>query len=96
MKRHAKELLAVDDDNPLVTFPFLHTEYMRTNKGLGHKNLRCFPQCLEGGHRTDRFCGRPLIAEVRLPAGGASGPGQFPCPAAAESGCDFGALSHGP
>uniref|UniRef100_K3WTC1 Uncharacterized protein n=1 Tax=Globisporangium ultimum (strain ATCC 200006 / CBS 805.95 / DAOM BR144) TaxID=431595 RepID=K3WTC1_GLOUD len=42
------------------------TEYLRSNKASGHKNLRCFPHCC-GGHNPKSFCGSGLVVECFLP-----------------------------
>ncbi|KAF1786441.1 hypothetical protein GQ600_19307 [Phytophthora cactorum] len=38
------------------------SEYLRSNKASGHKNLRCFPHCC-GGHNPKSFCGSGLVVE---------------------------------
>ncbi|KAL3664567.1 hypothetical protein V7S43_010320 [Phytophthora oleae] len=42
------------------------SEYLRSNKASGHKNLRCFPHCC-GGHNPKSFCGSGLVVECFLP-----------------------------
>uniref|UniRef100_A0AAV1TS66 Uncharacterized protein n=1 Tax=Peronospora matthiolae TaxID=2874970 RepID=A0AAV1TS66_9STRA len=42
------------------------SEYLRSNKASGHKNLRCFPHCC-GGHNPKSFCGSGLVVECLLP-----------------------------
>ncbi|CAI5744150.1 unnamed protein product [Peronospora destructor] len=41
------------------------SEYLRSNKASGHKNLRCFPHCC-GGHNPKSFCGSGLVVECSL------------------------------
>ncbi|KAE8907845.1 hypothetical protein PF005_g8266 [Phytophthora fragariae] len=41
------------------------SEYLRSNKASGHKNLRCFPHCC-GGHNPKSFCGSGLVVECFL------------------------------
>ncbi|CAI5735704.1 unnamed protein product [Peronospora farinosa] len=41
------------------------SEYLRSNKASGHKNLRCFPHCC-GGHNPKSFCGSGLVMECSL------------------------------
>lgn len=41
------------------------SEYLRSNKASGHKNLRCFPHCC-GGHNPKSFCGSGLVIECFL------------------------------
>jgi len=38
--------------------------YHRNNKTNGHKNIRCFPECCQGGHEADGFCGQVLKVNV--------------------------------
>jgi hypothetical protein len=40
--------------------------YLRNNRRGGQKNLRCFPECSERGHRCSGFCGRAV--QVRFPS----------------------------
>lgn len=37
--------------------------YLRNNRRGGQKNLRCFPECSEKGHRCSGFCGRAIVVE---------------------------------
>lgn len=42
-------------------------KYERNNRSDKHKNLQCFPYCMNR-HASYRFCGTTLIAEIMLPA----------------------------
>ncbi|KAJ0412394.1 hypothetical protein ATCC90586_005414 [Pythium insidiosum] len=42
------------------------SEYLRSNKASGHKNLRCFPHCCRG-HNPKSFCGSGLLVECADP-----------------------------
>lgn len=64
-----------DVRDKVATCRFLHTqcdkqlftsEYLRSNKASGHKNLRCFPHCC-GGHNPKSFCGSGLVIECLVP-----------------------------
>ncbi|OWZ11163.1 hypothetical protein PHMEG_00015857 [Phytophthora megakarya] len=61
-------------EEPHDTCRFIHnqcdkelfsSEYLRSNKASGHKNLRCFPHCC-GGHNPKSFCGSGLVVECFL------------------------------
>ncbi|CEG50011.1 uncharacterized protein PHALS_07741 [Plasmopara halstedii] len=64
-----------NESNSNVMCRFIHnqcekelftSEYLRSNKASGHKNLRCFPHCC-GGHNPKSFCGSGLVIECFLP-----------------------------
>jgi hypothetical protein len=38
--------------------------YLRNNRRGGQKNLRCFPECSEKGHRCSGFCGRAVEVAI--------------------------------
>ena len=42
------------------------SHYQRNNKAKGRKNLRCFPCCRADGHKTNRYCGRPVRAVIKI------------------------------
>ena len=50
--------------SPFQIFQMFVTEfkdaYLRNNRRGGQKNLRCFPECSEKGHRCSGFCGRAV------------------------------------
>ncbi|OQR92547.1 hypothetical protein THRCLA_08677 [Thraustotheca clavata] len=39
--------------------------YQRNNKGSGHKNLKCFPNCCMGIHAHQGFCGSAVRVEFK-------------------------------
>jgi hypothetical protein len=43
-------------------------QYARNYRSKTEKRLRCFPACCNGHHRSDNFCGQPVIVKVTVHA----------------------------